>query len=73
MSLYDASISETVWNGKIPLKVTLDPTDIDIYGNEKVYDPIYVRFVLQLRQKDKLFNVISIRFSWKYQDAHIFL
>lgn len=42
MSLYDASISETVWNGKIPLKVTLDPTDIDIYGNEKVYDPIYL-------------------------------
>jgi hypothetical protein len=55
MSLYDASISETVWNGKIPLKVTLDPTDIDIYGNEKVYDPIYVRFVLQIKTKRQAF------------------
>lgn len=51
MSLYDASISETIWDGKIPLKVTLDPTDIDVYGNEQVYDPIYVRFVLHIRRK----------------------
>lgn len=42
MSLYDADISETIWNGKIPFKITLDPTDIDIYGSEKVWDPIYV-------------------------------
>ncbi|OAD06343.1 hypothetical protein MUCCIDRAFT_106914 [Mucor lusitanicus CBS 277.49] len=42
MSLYDADISETIWNGKIPFKITLDPTDIDIYGSEKVWDPIYL-------------------------------
>lgn len=42
MSLYDADISQTIWNGKMPLKITLDPTDIDIYGSGKVWDPIYV-------------------------------
>ncbi|KAI8642603.1 autophagy related 5-like protein [Parasitella parasitica] len=42
MSLYDASISEAVWNGKIPMRITLDPTDIDTYGDEKVWDPIYL-------------------------------
>ncbi|CEP15672.1 hypothetical protein [Parasitella parasitica] len=35
-------ILEAIWNGKIPMKITLDPTDIDIYGNAKVWDPIYL-------------------------------
>jgi hypothetical protein len=43
MSLFDAEISKTIWNGKIPIKVSLDPGETDVYGNDKVWDPIHVK------------------------------
>lgn len=46
MSLFDLEISKNIWNGKIPIKITLDPTETDVYGNDKVWDPVYVRMVL---------------------------
>jgi autophagy-related protein 5 len=45
MSLFDAEISKTIWNGKIPIKVSLDPTEIDVYGSDKVWDPIHVKSI----------------------------
>ncbi|KAG2200649.1 hypothetical protein INT47_005805 [Mucor saturninus] len=42
MSLFDLEISKNIWNGKIPLKITLDPTETDVYGNDKVWDPVYL-------------------------------
>ncbi|KAI9474289.1 MAG: autophagy protein 5 [Benjaminiella poitrasii] len=42
MSLFDIDISKSVWNGKIPIKIMLDPTEIDVYGHEKVWDPVYL-------------------------------
>jgi autophagy-related protein 5 len=43
MSLADTEISKNIWNGKIPIKISLDPTETDVYGTDKVWDPIYVR------------------------------
>lgn len=45
MSLFDSEISKSIWNGKIPIKISLDPTETDVYGIEKTWDPIYVKKV----------------------------
>ncbi|KAI9253335.1 autophagy protein Apg5-domain-containing protein [Helicostylum pulchrum] len=42
MSLFDSEISKSIWNGKIPIKISLDPTETDVYGIEKTWDPIYL-------------------------------
>ncbi|KAI9351909.1 putative autophagy protein [Pilaira anomala] len=42
MSLFDSEISKNIWNGKIPIKITLDPTETDIYGIDRTLDPIYL-------------------------------
>ncbi|GAA5814945.1 hypothetical protein MFLAVUS_008448 [Mucor flavus] len=42
MSLFDSEISKSIWNGKIPIKISLDPTETDVYGIGKTWDPIYL-------------------------------
>lgn len=51
MSLFDAEISEAIWNGKITIKMSLDSTEIDVYGSDKVWDPIYVKSLNQKKEK----------------------
>ncbi|KAI8994469.1 autophagy protein Apg5-domain-containing protein [Pilobolus umbonatus] len=33
MSILDTEISTTVWTGKLPIKIELDPSEVDIHGN----------------------------------------
>ncbi|KAI8335270.1 putative autophagy protein [Choanephora cucurbitarum] len=41
MSVYDYAFAKHVWNGKLPVKIILDPTGVDL-GNGKEWDPIYL-------------------------------
>ncbi|KAI7906481.1 autophagy protein Apg5-domain-containing protein [Cokeromyces recurvatus] len=69
MSLFDIDISKSIWNGKIPIKITLDPTEIDVYGKDKIWDPIYLEasrcsyFPLITKHLHHLFSELGMQVS----------
>ncbi|KAI8881303.1 putative autophagy protein, partial [Backusella circina FSU 941] len=42
MSLYDEQVTTNIWNEKLPIKIILDPAEIEVYGSDRIYDPIHL-------------------------------
>lgn len=45
MSLFDSEISQSIWNAKLPIKISLDASEALEYRIDKTWDPIYVKYI----------------------------
>jgi hypothetical protein len=71
MSLYDEQVTTNIWTEKLPLKIILDPAEIEVYGADKIYDPIHVRTTLCTKIEE--IHMLILYTSWKSRDVLTFL
>lgn len=45
MSLFDSEISQSIWNAKLPIKISFDTSEALEYRSDKTWDPIYVKYI----------------------------